>query len=254
MQDLISRVHMKLGIRLESHMRDVDAATYCTAFFIQEALQSRKKCQRQANSAATQWRSMEAAKTKEVRTLLIINPMLRWFEEAEAVQILRSAAQNPEATGIAHPCCSMQATPNIREAWRSAAVASDFRHRWVHHLQMEEAETEVPFFVDRRSNDQVASWSANIETEDRSLRSDQAHARVPWSTRSAWQSFTWQEISPRGRREATSWTAQKHLSSRWQQQQRIVHARRGCSIVPNFISDSEAGLGTGGGRDDGRSN
>ena len=107
-------------------------------FFIQEALQSRKKCQSQANSAATQWRSMEAAKTKEVRNLLIIISMLRGFEEAEAVQILRSAAENPEAAGIAHPCYSMQATPNIREAWRSAAVASD-------QLQMEEAETEVPF-------------------------------------------------------------------------------------------------------------
>ena len=71
--------------------------------------------------------------------------MLRWFEEAEAVQILRSAAENTEAAGIAHPWYSMQATPNIQEAWRSAAVASDFRHRWVHHLQMEEAETEVPF-------------------------------------------------------------------------------------------------------------
>ena len=81
---------------------------------------------------------MEAAKTKEVRNLLIIISMLRGFEEAEAVQILRSAAENPAAAGIAHPCYSMQATPNIREAWRSAAVASD-------QLQMEEAETEVPF-------------------------------------------------------------------------------------------------------------
>ena len=34
----------------------------------------------------------------------------------------------------------------------------------------------------------------------------------------------------------------KQLSSRWQQQQRIVHARRGCSIVTNFTSDSEAGV------------
>ena len=94
-------------------------------FLIQEALQSRKKCQRQANSAATQWRSMEAAKTKEVRTLLIINPMLRWFEEAEAVQILRSAAENPEAAGIAHPCCSMQATPNIRALQSRVIFATD---------------------------------------------------------------------------------------------------------------------------------
>ena len=138
MQDLISRMHMKLGIQLESRMRDVDAATYGTVFFIQEALQSRKKCQSQANSAAKQWRSMEAAKTKEVRNLLILFSMLRGFEEAEAVQILRSAAENPAAAGIAHPCYCMQATPNIREARRSAAVASD-------QLQMEEAETEVPF-------------------------------------------------------------------------------------------------------------
>ena len=87
---------------------------------------------------------MEAAKTEEVRNLLIIISMLRGFEEAEAVQILRSAAENPEATGIAHPCYSMQATPNIREAWRSAAAASDFCHRWIDQLQMEEAETEVP--------------------------------------------------------------------------------------------------------------
>ena len=57
-----------------------------------------------------------------------------------------------------------------------------------------------------------------------------------------------------GRSEATSRNAQKQLSSRWQEQQRIVHARRGCSIVANFTSDSEAGVGTGGGRDDGRSN
>ena len=75
-------------------------------------------------------------------------------------------------------------------------------HRWVHHLQMEEAETEVPFFVDRRSNDQVTSWSANIETEDRSLRSDQAHACVPWSTRAARQSFTWQSGAAGGRSSA----------------------------------------------------
>ena len=88
---------------------------------------------------------MEAAKTKEVRNLLIIISMLRGFEEAEAVQILRSAAENPAAAGIAHPCYSMQATPNIQEAWRSAAVASDFCHRWIDQLQMEEAETEVPF-------------------------------------------------------------------------------------------------------------
>ena len=143
-------------------MLDVDAATYCTAFFIQEAPQSRKKrCQGQANSAATQWRGMEAAKTKEVRNLLSIISMLRVFEEAEAVQILRSAAENPEATGIAHPCCSMQATPNIREAWRSAAVASDFCHRWIDQLQMEEAETEVP-----------CSW-----TEEAMTRS-QAGARI----------------------------------------------------------------------------
>ena len=86
---------------------------------------------------------MEAAKTKKVRNLLIIISMLRGFEEAEAVQILRSAAENPEAA--AHPCYSMQATPNMREAWRTAAVASDFRHRWIDQLQMEEAETEVPF-------------------------------------------------------------------------------------------------------------
>ena len=39
--------------------------------------------------------------------------------------------------------------------------------------------------MERRSDDQVASWSGNIETEDRSLRSDQAHARVTWSTRAA---------------------------------------------------------------------
>ena len=32
MQDLISRVHMKLGMQLESRMRDVDAATCCTVF------------------------------------------------------------------------------------------------------------------------------------------------------------------------------------------------------------------------------
>ena len=32
MQDLISRMHMKLGIQLESRMRDVDAATYGTVF------------------------------------------------------------------------------------------------------------------------------------------------------------------------------------------------------------------------------
>ena len=108
MQDLISRVHMKRGIQLESHMRDVDAVTYCTVFFIQEAPQSCQKCQSQANSAATQ-RSMEAAKTKEVRHLLIIISMLRGFEEAEAVQILRSAPENREAAGIAHPCYSMQA-------------------------------------------------------------------------------------------------------------------------------------------------
>ena len=142
---------------------------------------------------------MEAAKTKEVRNLLIIISMLRGFEEAEAVQILRSAAENPEAAGIAHPCYCVQATPKIREAWRSAAVASDFCHRWIDQLQMEEAETEVPFFVDRRSNDQVASWSGNIETEDRSLRSDQAHARAPWSTSAARQSFTWQSGSTVGR-------------------------------------------------------
>ena len=126
-QDLISRVHMELGIRLESHMRDVDAATYCTVFFIQEALQSRKKMpEGRPNSAATQWRSMEAAKTKEVRNLLISISMLREFEEAEAVQIQRSAAENPEAAGIPHPRHSMKTTPNIREACRSAAVASDF--------------------------------------------------------------------------------------------------------------------------------
>ena len=125
-------------------MLDVDAATYCTVFSFKKHYNRARKCQRQANSAATQWRSMEAAKTKEVRNLLIIISMLRGFEEAEAVQILRSAAENPEAAGIAHPCYSMQATPNIREAWRSAAVASDFRHRWIDQLQMEEAETEVP--------------------------------------------------------------------------------------------------------------
>ena len=32
MQDLISRVHMKLGMQLESRMRDVDAATCWTVF------------------------------------------------------------------------------------------------------------------------------------------------------------------------------------------------------------------------------
>ena len=88
------------------------------------------------------------------------------------------------------------------------AVACDFHHRWIDQLQMEEAETEVPLFVDRRSNDQVASWSGNIETEDRSLRIDQAHARELWSTRrkaalhvAIWRD-RWSKFSRKKRKEA----------------------------------------------------
>ena len=66
MQDLISRVHMELGIRLESHMRDVDAATYRTVFSSKKHCNRAKKCLRQGNSAATQWRSMEAARKSEL--------------------------------------------------------------------------------------------------------------------------------------------------------------------------------------------
>ena len=64
MQDLISRVHMELGIRLESHMRDVDAATYCTVF------SSKKHCNRAKNARGrptVQRRSGEAWKQPRQR-------------------------------------------------------------------------------------------------------------------------------------------------------------------------------------------
>ena len=130
---------------------------------------------------------MEAAKTKDVRNLLIIISMLRGFEEAEAVQIQRCEAENPEVAGFAHLCYSMQASPNIREAWRSAAVANDFRHRWIDQLQMEVAETEVPLSWTEEAMTRSQAGARILKTEDRSRRSDQAHARVTWSTRAARQ-------------------------------------------------------------------
>ena len=78
--------------------------------------------------------------------------------------------------------------------------------------------------MNRRSNDQLASWSANIETEDRSLRSDQAHARVPWSTRSARQSFTWQSGATGGRSSS----------------EKRKEARQGNAPLPNRVHSHES--------------
>ena len=66
---------------------------------------------------------------------------------------------------------------------------------------MEEAETEEPFSLTEEAMTRSQA-GAGIETEDRSLRSDQAHARVPWSTRAESQLFTWQSGATGGRSSA----------------------------------------------------
>ena len=64
MQDLISQAHMKLGRQLESHMRDVDAATYAPFFSLKKHL----NCAKNARGRPTvQPRSGEAWKQPRQR-------------------------------------------------------------------------------------------------------------------------------------------------------------------------------------------
>ena len=51
---------MKLGIQLESRMRDVDAATYGTVFSSKKHYNRAKNARARPTVQATQWRSMEA--------------------------------------------------------------------------------------------------------------------------------------------------------------------------------------------------
>ena len=65
LQDLISREHTKLGIQVESRMRDVDAATYCTFFSSKKHYNCAKKTR---GRPTVQRRSGEAWKQPRQRT------------------------------------------------------------------------------------------------------------------------------------------------------------------------------------------